>query len=291
MAADDIDSLESELDDLEEGGPQQKLMRLLQIGLPIGALLFVVVFVMVVYSGGGDETPVKVATPVLTPEGTTKIQPETPGGMQIPDQDKLVYNQLNQGVGEGKVENILPPPEQPQTPPETAPGQIDTSALVPPAPGEPVLPTVPQTPAPAAPQPPAATAQPAPGTAPTAAPKPGSQTAILQPPAEPKASTAAPSAPQSTSKSATELRTREGIYRIQLASVQSQALAEKAWETQVKQYGDLLSKLTLTVQRAVIQDRGTYYRVQAGPFQDRESADAACRKLKARGLDCLVVRP
>jgi cell division protein FtsN len=73
--------------------------------------------------------------------------------------------------------------------------------------------------------------------------------------------------------------------------VTSRNKAEKAWSLQVKKHPDLFADLTLTVQRAVIKDRGTYYRVQAGPFSKREAADSLCRKLKKLGQDCLVIRP
>src|SRR5439155_25118659 len=48
-------------------------------------------------------------------ERPTKIKPERPGGMEIPDRDKLIYNPTRP-----VVEHLLPPPEKPMartTPP------------------------------------------------------------------------------------------------------------------------------------------------------------------------------
>ena len=82
-----------------------------------------------------------------------------------------------------------------------------------------------------------------------------------------------------------------GVYRVQIASTKSEGLAQREWRDQVSKFPDVLSDLSLTVQRAVVKNRGTFYRVQGGPFPDRDSADSVCRKLKSRGQDCLVVRP
>src|SRR5260370_1291920 len=75
-------------------------------------------------------------------QGTTKTRPQQPGGMAIPDQDKLVYNQ---GKGQPAVEKLLPPPEAPL--PRPAP-----SAEAPPAPPPLAAPVAPA-PSPSAPAP------------------------------------------------------------------------------------------------------------------------------------------
>jgi hypothetical protein len=97
--------------------------------------------------------------------------------------------------------------------------------------------------------------------------------------------------PSTGSGATTPMRTMSGVYRVQIASARSEGAAKTLWNKQVNKHPDLLGQLPLTVQQAVIQDRGTFYRVQGGAFNDRETADAVCRKLKARGQDCLVVRP
>src|SRR5207248_11241311 len=45
-------------------------------------------------------------------ERPTKVRPEKPGGMEVPDRDKLIYTQKR-----AAVEHLLPPPEKPMPPP------------------------------------------------------------------------------------------------------------------------------------------------------------------------------
>jgi SPOR domain len=72
----------------------------------------------------------------------TKVKPERPGGMEIPDQDNLIYNRSRPSV-----EHLLPPPEKPLPRPTTPPsGQIGSPAPAPAtqatAPGATPAPTV-----------------------------------------------------------------------------------------------------------------------------------------------------
>ncbi len=62
-------------------------------------------------------------------QGAVKTRPQQPGGMAIPDQDKLVYNQ---GKGQPAVEKLLPPPETPLLTPTRS--TIATAPAPPPLP-------------------------------------------------------------------------------------------------------------------------------------------------------------
>ncbi|MSO89609.1 MAG: SPOR domain-containing protein [Rhodospirillaceae bacterium] len=80
--------------------------------------------------------------------------------------------------------------------------------------------------------------------------------------------------------------------RIQLSSVRSADDANREWARLVKNHPDVLSGLSLTVSPAELGgDRGTVYRVQAGPVADEAAARDLCGKLSARRQGCLVVRP
>jgi len=68
-----------------------------------------------------------------------KVRPEKPGGMEVPDQDKLVYDRM-EGTGDGQpVEQLLPPAEKPIPLPEAPPPPEVTM------PAEPEKPVQPQT--------------------------------------------------------------------------------------------------------------------------------------------------
>jgi cell division septation protein DedD len=41
---------------------------------------------------------------------------------------------------------------------------------------------------------------------------------------------------------------------------------------------------------ADLGDRGQFYRLRAGPFDDIATAEGLCRSLKQRDVECLVVR-
>lgn len=184
---------------------------------------------------------------------------------------------------DGKAaESILPPPDAQKVPDGKQP---DKPADVAAQPAQPVQP--------AQPMQPTQQAQPAKPVAPAdnnqltvVIPKNGQQqqVTVLQP-APP------PPPPPSAESNVTPMRTMAGVYRVQVASARSEAAAKTLWGKQQAKHPDLLGSLPLTVQPAVISDRGTFYRVQGGAFGDRESADSVCRKLKSRGQDCLVVRP
>jgi hypothetical protein len=90
----------------------------------------------------------------------TKIKPEKPGGMEVPDRDKLIYTQKRSAV-----EHLLPPPEKPMprpAPPSAHPARAELT----PAPAAPAAASA----TPAIPQPaakPTAKGNPAPAKGPT----------------------------------------------------------------------------------------------------------------------------
>jgi cell division septation protein DedD len=78
-----------------------------------------------------------------------------------------------------------------------------------------------------------------------------------------------------------------GHYRIQLASLKSEAAANQTWQRLATKYKDILANLTVHIEKVSLSS-GIYYRLQAGPFEDKASAYAACGKLKVLGQQCLV---
>ncbi len=80
---------------------------------------------------GQDVHDIPVIRRPITP---AKIQPSEPGGMEIQDQDKSVYDLVEKKeIQEEKIESILPEPEAPQMPvivpePEAAPAEETTES-------------------------------------------------------------------------------------------------------------------------------------------------------------------
>jgi len=321
---DDIDSLEAELEGLDgdDDGRRAKLMRFLPVILAVGALIGFSVVVLFAYSGGDEEAVVMNIQDIGPESPTIKIEAETAGApVPVEGQDNTAYNTMNQGKDDTQVAAVAPPPEEP-----VAPAQPNIIKIPPPdapvagkpgMPGEAAAPAAPpageadgkdaakpenliaEAPAaaeaqpeqPAAQKPPAKPSaetpkEPEPAKTPTQTAQAGS---VIQPP--PVLQKTPKPAPPATESGTTAFRTMAGVYRVQIASTRSEGLAQREWSDQVKRHPDVLSKLSLTVQRAIVKNRGTFYRVQGGPFENRDAADSVCRALKSRGQDCLVVRP
>jgi uncharacterized protein len=77
--------------------------------------------------------------------------------------------------------------------------------------------------------------------------------------------------------------------RIQLVSMPSEAAAWDAWKQISGKYSAQVTGLTAMVESADLGTKGTFYRVQAGPFTTVAAAQERCTAMKAAGLDCLVV--
>lgn len=193
--------------------------------------------------------------PVIRADGSpSKVAPTNPGGIEIPHQDRAVYDRLS-GSGESTqsdTEHLLPKPEEPMamsepapaTPPPAAPGVPPEAAEVPPlAQAAPVI-AAPVTPV-----------QPAPVT-----PKP------------------AETAPAAASTS--------GGFVAQLAAFRDEASARAELKTLQKKYPALVG-LTADIQKADLGAKGIYYRLRAG-YLDKAKAQTLCTELKAKGQACLV---
>jgi hypothetical protein len=64
----------------------------------------------------GSQSGENATTPIITADSsdTVKEKPENPGGMEVPFQDAVVFDQLQKDTeGKETVENLLAPPEQP----------------------------------------------------------------------------------------------------------------------------------------------------------------------------------
>ena len=255
------------------------------------------------------------AAPLLRPKGPMKVAPANPGGLNIPHQEKTVFNAIDGKKTDRRVERLLPPPERPMPIPAIGTGDKTLKSrtrsadradgpATPPATRSPQVPSVAERDvrtAPVTPPKPPASAQakdsPVAGSAKVAKPNEAKPEAAEPKAAEPK--TAKPVSPpkppvvalaKPPEKPAAAARTAKGSYRVQIGSVSTDVQARKFWTTQASKNGDLLGKLAMNVQKATIKGR-TYYRIQAGPLADRGAAQSLCNKLKSRQIGCIVVSP
>jgi cell division septation protein DedD len=242
-----------------ERGPGRRRLGPLAAGVlglvALGGVAWIVYDVVVADAGDGE-------VPYITAEaGPEKIRPQEAGGMEVPNQDIRVYNELTGTPATPEAEVLLPPPESPVSPPAPAEQQAAAASN-----------EIPSVPAPSLDLKPSAGAG--------------------EDPAEPAAATSnEPSPPEpAMEEEPIQSAAAPGAFRIQLAAVKSQDAAQAGWKKMAKTHPDVLGALSLNVVK-VDRSSGALYRLQAGPFADRATAEAACGKLKQKRQDCLVVGP
>jgi hypothetical protein len=263
-------------------------------------------------NGGNGMPPLVKAEP-----GPVKVKPDDPGGQEIPFQDSTVYDRLTPNSDRKPVvEKLLPPPEEPATrTPPAPPPPAETANLAPPPPPAQGAQALPPPPAPlqqaASPLPPAVDA-----SAPTAlAPAPGAIVIQPPPPPQPKIVEAAPppplkpvavekpkpepkAAPTSiaaliaeagpAAAPAPKAASSGGSYRLQLSAVRSADAVAGEWARLKRRYPELAG-LTSSTSKVEVPDKGTFYRVEAGPL-DEAAAKSTCTRLRGQGLGCIVVK-
>ncbi|NUB30155.1 SPOR domain-containing protein [Azospirillum brasilense] len=293
------------------GTPPQRGGRrgLLGLGLAVVGIVAFAGAIVVVYGGKGQSTPDGGPPLLMADSAPTKARPEQPGGMEVPHQDKLVYERLNDRGSKSQIERLLPPPEEPLPRPVVAP-QVPPSPTLPEAPAVAQLPppppgsttTVPRQegegalpPAAAPAPPPAVAALPAPAPAapaPKAAPPPAAKPAPAPPAAAPKPQPTPPvaAAPPPQPAPAPAKASGGGAWRVQLAAVRSEAEASTEWKRLTSRYGAALGGLSMQVAKADLGEKGIFYRIQ-GVGLDEERAKSVCAQLKSQNVGCVVVRP
>ena len=109
-----------------------------------------------------------------------------------------------------------------------------------------------------------------------------------EPPPVPAAQTAAV-APQMPAPRPAPATTGKGFFA-QVASVRSAGDVDREWARLKREFPRLFNGRAMQVDRADLDERGTYYRLRVGPFGERAAAERLCAQLSARKRDCLVLR-
>jgi len=81
-----------------------------------------------------------------------------------------------------------------------------------------------------------------------------------------------------------------GAFRVQLGAVRSQAVAVQEAERLNRVHGPVLGDIRVTPVRAELGERGVFWRLRAGPFEDRRAAEALCGRIAERDQACIVVK-
>lgn len=294
-------------------------MKIHLIGLTLFVGILAVVLAGFFIFNNEPEDMSEVVTITAEPV-VVKELPEQAGGINIPDQDKLVYNRIRSENVTAKVESLFPEPEKPVMPqilsienntpeqkfvdmnavkPINPLDDAQTAASVRPREEKPQQPVVQPQAAPVKPT------QPQPAQAPVVKDeKPAPVLPVVQPPktepvkvSEPKIESLQIAQPTVKSvdkaKTAAENVTKpvqKGSWRVQLFASNNKTAVEKAWSKIQSQQKALLSGLPYEIETASIAGKGKFYRLKVGSFTSRESAADLCGKLKARKQDCMPVK-
>src|SRR5688500_4649707 len=82
-----------------------------------GAVVVLAIFgvgLFMAYDAGHQRRSEEALPLIAADPSPTRKQPDTPGGMQIPHQDKLVYQRVSPGGTPGVgADKVIPPPEEP----------------------------------------------------------------------------------------------------------------------------------------------------------------------------------
>ncbi len=242
-----------------------------------------------------------------------KVKPENPGGMQVENQDKLVYDRVAKGEAPPRVENLLPAPEEPKAPPK--PAAPPPEVVKPEAPAAETAKA--EAPEAAKPEAPAAgpakepanevaDAEPAKPAAPAAPEQDDLAAAVLAATGGREAATGPITAGASATKPAAPSEQQvavapavappvapnaAGAFQVQLASARSEEGAMGEWNRIVGKNKNALAGLTPNVARVDLGEKGVFFRLRAGPLADKAAADSLCAGLAAQNVGCIVVRP
>lgn len=274
----------------DEAGRGRMVLLLAVVFVIAAAALLYVVFQQGVRTGGRNAPPVIVAD-----SGPEKIKPEDPGGLDVPHQDKTVYDRVS-GESADRVERLLPEPEEPVDISGLRTSEATTEAASKESPAE--------EPVSEAQAPKEDKARPDPEE-PKAAPETtkAADTEVVNEAEdigdliqslpdtgeEPIGNSVAEVDDASVNRaSGTIPAATSGAYVVQVASFRGADLATGGWEALNRKNGDLLRNLRPDIQLADLGDKGIYYRLRIGPFATKADAQALCTALKKRRQDCLV---
>ena len=228
--------------------------------------------------------------------------PEEPGGLQVPNQDSLVFDGVNEGrTAPAEVAVLSAPPEEPLARTDAARSALVTGD------GENSAATIrviegggeQTTAALVAPPPPPPLADDSLSASPRVArprdeitiERVATETVVPDKPQVAAAVAVEPPAPTPSAGPPKPVVASAGTFRVQVGSYRTEAGALNGWKVLQTAHRTLLKDLTPTVVTADLGVRGVFHRLQAGPLGAQSSAQSLCESLKARNQGCLVVRP
>jgi len=258
--------------------------RRLLIGGGVTAALIAAVLVIGWWLGEAP-LPTDGEVPLIKAEGTpVKVRPTDRGGIEVPHQDRLIFERLDGGSEQPKVERLLPPPEDPLPKPLAMPDLP-----------QPVTPVEPPAVAELPPKPPLAHLVDGTGAGDLEdlgdRGRRNTVVTVRRPTAEGSAAPGVESARSGGSTGGSDAEIARGAdHFVQVGALRSLDAANTEWRRLQRLHPDLLDALGSTFRRADLGERGIFYRVLGGPLTADRAAET-CTALKQRGIGCYVIEP
>jgi cell division septation protein DedD len=101
--------------------------------------------------------------------------------------------------------------------------------------------------------------------------------------------TAQPATTSATPVASTTPAAAGGDYLIQIASLPSEADAQKSYKSLSAKFGSVIGGRGMDIKAADLPGKGTYYRVRI-PAGSKEAAVSLCERYRSAGGSCMVVR-
>ena len=119
------------VEQVDEGRAESGRPRLLPVWILLGAAVLAGgAWAVTERMGGEGPPPDEASVPLITASAEPwKVRPDDPGGLKIPNQGTLIYETLTTAEPEEAPERILPPPEQPLSPPQPVPDNAEALAV------------------------------------------------------------------------------------------------------------------------------------------------------------------
>lgn len=276
------------------------------IGTVSGIAMAAVVGWLVLSPRYASETNTELPV-IRRPQTAVKVQPAEPGGMDIQNQDKSVYDIIEKKEEAKIVENLLPPPEEPQMPVVSA--AVEDASVV--AQVEKIIkteeikietPNIEKAPEPMVATTANETIKPEAAVV-IAAPETNKETEIavnnikaeenkvIVPETKNNKKTKEATTPKETKPIEIHKEIKNSVvagpWQVQLISSPNRQAIDTAWAGLVKKY-PMLEGQPQEIETAYLGDKGTFYRLKAGAFSERGGADRLCNDIKVLGGTCIV---
>ena len=217
------------------------------------------------------------APPLITAEaGPIKVQPENPGGVEVPDQDKLIDERIAGAEPEPSEGGLAAPPEVPQDIPAAQP-VIEAGAVPLESPGE------------------AEAGDTTLLTADVAMAEPSAEQVAVEKAAKEQAAAITSQIeeidPGAADAAAATAAATTGAFVVQIGAFKEDAEAAGQWQAFKKKNADLTGALKPDIKRVDLGSKGVWYRLRVGPFETKQNAVAFCEVLRTRGAQCNVTAP